>query len=291
MEGAVIEALLKDFVGRAANGTVPVSEEIIEEFGNTCKDILRRNLAEESKDEFRIRMSNIGRPLCQLKMERDGVPRQPLDYSSRIKFLYGDMIEAVVMALLKASDIPVDAEQQAVSLPIDDDTLDGTDDVEIDGKIYDIKSASDWSFKNKWLKGYAKLAEEDDFGYIAQGFGYAKGSGKKFGGWIVINKNSGELAVIDIPDHVYADAEAAATAKIEHNFRAVTGGEPFKREYTDEEETFYKKATGNRKLNSPCVFCDWKHACWPGLSIQKSRPSTAMNPPLIHYTEINDDQE
>ena len=33
-----------------------------------------------------------------------------------------------------------------------------------------------------------------------QGFLYAEATGYPFGGWIVVNKSSGEIAIVEVPD-------------------------------------------------------------------------------------------
>ena len=38
------------------------------------------------------------------------------------------------------------------------------------------------------------------FGYVMQGFLYSEAVGLPFGGWIVVNKSSGEVAVVEVPD-------------------------------------------------------------------------------------------
>lgn len=293
MEGDVLQALLRSFVDSAATGAVPLSEEIIEQFGEDCKNALRRNFTESRERDFRIRMSNIGRPLCQLQMEKAGTERAPLSYADIMKFTYGDMVEALMMAIIKASGVPVDGVQVPVKLYLDDKTapIEGTDDVEIGGKVWDIKSASDWTFKYKWSQGYEKIAEDDAFGYIAQGHGYAAAREKPFGGWIVVNKNNGDFCVTSAPEHKAEEDRTAAVETIREKRDALEANVPFKRCFEDEPEIFYRKPTGNRKLVKQCEFCPYLQACWPEAVMLPSRPSTAQNPPLVYYTKIDDGKE
>ena len=76
-----------------------------------------------------------------------------------------------------------------------DVTINGTYDIAIDGAVDDIKSASDWSYRNKF-KSFASLKESDSFGYVGQLAGYAQASGLKAGGWWVINKANGSFKYI-----------------------------------------------------------------------------------------------
>ena len=56
------------FLAEANKASVDVSDQLIEEFGEACKDAFRKQFTEERETEFRYRMSNVGRPLCQLQM-------------------------------------------------------------------------------------------------------------------------------------------------------------------------------------------------------------------------------
>ena len=54
-------------------------------------------------------------------------------------------------------------------------------------KVWDIKSASDWAFKNKFTNygGYEKIKEDDPFGYLMQGFLYSEDISLYVGAWDV----------------------------------------------------------------------------------------------------------
>ena len=58
---------VQDFLKRAGRGEVDSSrlEHLIEQFGEDCKESLRKQLSR--KEGYRIRMSGLGRPLCQQK--------------------------------------------------------------------------------------------------------------------------------------------------------------------------------------------------------------------------------
>ena len=65
----------------------------------------------------------------------------------------------------------------------------------LDGKIDDVKSASAWSYDNKFVDFYT-LEKGDSFGYVPQLVGYAAAANKKVGGWWVVNKNNGSFKYI-----------------------------------------------------------------------------------------------
>jgi len=57
--------------------------------------------------------------------------------------------------------------------------------------------------------GIIKIKEDDVFGYISQGYLYSQSKNKDFGGWIVINKASGEWVVCEAPELQEEDKKEA----------------------------------------------------------------------------------
>ena len=137
------------FLTEANTASVQVSSTIIQEFGEACKAAFRRQFTDKRDNKFKIRMSSIGRPLCQLQMEKMGKEREPLPYNTKMRNLFGDMIEAAAIAILKASDVKIDAYQKPVKYKFDGGEINGTYDAKIEGRIWDIKSASPLSFEYK----------------------------------------------------------------------------------------------------------------------------------------------
>ena len=98
------------FLAEANKASVPVSSTIINEFGEMCKDAFKKQFTEPREKEFRPRMSNIGRPLCQLQMEKSGAKAEIMPYNYKMRNLYGDIIEAIAVAVLKLSGIKANAD-------------------------------------------------------------------------------------------------------------------------------------------------------------------------------------
>ena len=188
---------------------------------------------------------------------------------------------------MKASGLPITDIDIATELEVAGQRIKGTADIVIDGVLYDIKSASNYGF-NKFSSsgGFMDVYNNDPFGYVVQGYLYAKALGYPFGGWIVINKNTGEVAVCETPqlaDKYMTDALAVAAKTVD----AVMTDAPFERSFEDEEETFYKKPTGNRVLKFTCAYCDYRKECWPNLQHRPQVMSKAMMPKWAYYTELN----
>lgn len=274
---------IKNFLGE--KGTIPL--DTIRQFSEDCyKSIYEKFADRERKDRtFRLTMSNVGRPLCQLQMEKSGALAEPLPYNMTLVMTYGDMVEALVIAILKGAGANVQSQQENVELEIEGEILRGRYDVEIDDCIYDIKSTSNYSFTTKMSGGFMKLAQEDYLGYITQGYAYSEAAQKPFGGLILVDKSTGEIEIMEPPSYD-AQYREDALAKIATHVRAIKEDAPFKRQFTDVEEVFNKKKTGNKILVAPCNMCAYKQTCWPGVKYMPAPVSTAKEPPWKWYTEV-----
>ena len=274
---------VQSFLEQASQKKVKVSEDLIEKFGEACKSAIRKQFTDERGGNFRLRMSNVGRPLCQLQMEASGAPAESPPYDFKMKVLFGDLIEASAMLILKASGVDVQSEQKSVKYSGE---IDGTYDVEIDNKIWDIKSASPFAFDKKFSHGFTAVVEDDAFGYASQGFMYGAGANKKFGGWIVINKSTGEWCITETPLNIdeYRDK---FLQKAEVNINSIKKKKKFERCFSDIEETFRKTKTGNRILGISCSYCAFKKKCW-GKDIQylPQQQSQARDPRWFWYTKV-----
>ena len=82
-------------------------------------------------------MEVLGKKLiCQQKMERDGVEKN-LEYNAILRFIFGDMVEALTILVMKSAKIDIESEQEKVDLQLGKNSISGTLDVEIDGKVAD----------------------------------------------------------------------------------------------------------------------------------------------------------
>jgi len=224
-----------------------LSEESIEQFGESMKDVLRHWSTPTPRSTETLRMSNIGRPNRQLwydmKTEQQA---QEIPPSTFIKFLYGHMLEEVVLLLVKLAGHTVSDEQKNVKIK----GIEGHMDCVIDGEVIDVKTASGYAFK-KFKDG--TLAEDDTFGYMSQLAGYEAGHGTSNGGFLAMNKESGELALY-IPEEL--DKPNIET-KIDTVKKSLKKSAP--------PELCYKPipdgSSGNMKLPRGCFFCRHKLEC------------------------------
>lgn len=282
------QAAIVSFLSKAVKGEAEMPPHILDEFADNCRQALNKQFNEQRGD-FRLRMSNVGKPLCQLQMQAKGVKEDTPTYDFKMRMAMGDVLEALMIAVIQASGIEIKNKHGKVKLPINKkDSIEGEFDIELDDGIYDIKTASPFAFENKFKPddAYDKIKSSDAFGYITQGHGYGMASNKPFKGWIALNKSTGEIAIAEATNTTKEKEEVHA--KIQHAFKSISKGKPFQRCFTDVEEVFYKKPTGNRTLGIECSYCPYKTHCWKDLEFKRQLPSKGRNPKWVWYTHITD---
>jgi hypothetical protein len=192
-------------------------------------------------------MSNIGKPSRQLWYEkRDQTASNLPSASTQIKFLYGHLLEEIVLMLVRMSGHVVTDEQKEAKV----NGITGHMDSKIDGEVIDVKTASKFAF-SKFQRG--TLADDDPFGYIAQLAAYEASEGTSNGGFLVINKESGELC-LHRPDELSKPNMIKHIDKVSSD---VMLDSPPERCYAPVPEG--KK--GNMKLPKGCFYCSYKFQC------------------------------
>ena len=275
------ELAISQYLENASKGLTSMSDETINRVGEEIKEALKRQFAGGNKrDGFKLRMSNIGRPSCQLWFEKNkpetALPR-PTTFV--MNMMIGDIVESVFKALLTEAKVAY-KDSDTVALEIDDKTtISGSYDLVVDDAVDDIKSASDWSYKYKF-DSYESLASGDSFGYVGQLAGYAKASGYKAGGWWVVNKANGQFKYV--PANIDMDEELT---KIKKNIKA-TESKELVRCFEPEPETFRGKPTGNMVLNKNCTFCSYRQSCWETLKELPAQMSQAKEPKMVQYIKL-----
>ena len=278
---------VQKYLDKVSKSPVQADKKLVEEFGEACKNALLKQFTDDRRSKFEIRMSNAGRPLCQLQMEAKGVKGEGQPYNVKIRNTFGDLIEALALFIMKSAGVNVKNEQKKVTYEFEGNKIEGKQDVEIENKIWDIKSASPYSFDRKFGSGFEEVAKDDAFGYVPQGYLYSESEKMPFGGWIVINKSTGEWTVCETPidDNEY---RVKALASAEENITAIENKTPFERCFKDIEETFRTKKTGNKVLGMACTFCPYKLPCWGSkLQLLPQQQSQGKNPKWVWYTEVN----
>jgi hypothetical protein len=156
------------------------------------------------------------------------------------------VLEEIVLMLVRMAGHSVTDEQKEVTV----NGIVGHMDCKINGQVVDVKSASKFAF-NKFMKG--TLADDDPFGYLGQLAGYEKAEGTDDGGFLVINKESGELCMY-VPDDL---DKPNIDTKINTLMDELKLDTPPDLCYTPTPDG--KK--GNMQLPKGCTWCKYKHEC------------------------------
>jgi len=279
------ELAVYSFLQKAMAGETTMDKEVAAQVASDVEAALFKQFDSGPRDAFRLRMSNIGKPKCQLWFEKnDSEDKTPFPPHFLMNMILGDIVEAVFKGLLRAAGVEFkDNARVVLKLPHGQE-IKGEYDMEMDGKIDDVKSASPWSYQHKFVD-FDTLSKGDTFGYISQLVGYAEAAGKGVGGWWVVNKGSGEFKYVDASS---VDKQAELD-KIQALVDYIDNDEPFERCFEPVPETYRRKPSGNMILPEGCKFCSFKHKCHSTLQTLPSRVSTARVLPQVDYVFIGDE--
>ncbi len=103
---------VQQYLDTVSKGPVKLDKRLVQEFGEACKNALLKQFEEERRDKFELRMSNVGRPLCQLQMEAKGIKGEGQPYNVRMRNTFGDLIEALALFIMKSAGVDIKNEQK-----------------------------------------------------------------------------------------------------------------------------------------------------------------------------------
>ena len=223
-------------------------EKHLKEFTKSVTNNIKIVLNEQPKKKRKLSLSSIGKPTRQLWYDRhSNSEARPLAPSTRIKFLYGHILEDLLILLSRVAGHTVTEEQKQVEV----EGIKGHQDCKIDGVLVDCKSASGFAFK-KFANN--RLADDDPFGYIAQISAYSEGNGVNEAYFLAIDKQHGNIALTRVHDMEMINAKE----RVQYLKGALESKTIPDRCYSDIPEG----VSGNRKLAIGCVFCPHKRECW-----------------------------
>ena len=231
-------------------------------FTSGMRDITQVRLGDERENRKpSLRLSALGNP-CTRKLwysinESDG--GEVLPPSTKLKFLYGDILEQLLLSLAMAAGHNVEGMQDTLEIG----GIKGHRDAVIDGITIDVKSASTYSF-NKFQQG--NLRSDDPFGYISQLSSYVYAgrdqtdveSHPSLGAFLVIDKTLGNIC-LDLYD--FGPELDAKEQEVENIKAAMELPEAPERSF----EPVPDGKSGNMKLPTVCSYCSFKEKCWPDL--------------------------
>lgn len=253
-----------------------VSEENLEIFAKDIKELVRTRLKEYRRPESPLRFSALGKKDRQVWMEAHPDPENEEEMVPKtyLKFMYGDVIEQLLLFLIREAGHNVSNTQDEVEL----NGVKGHIDAIIDGVLVDVKSASPF--------GYQKFAnnavtEDDPFGYVDQLAGYASLlTPGEDAAWIAMDKVHGDICVSPLKKTVIK--YYPPDQRIEHLKKVIELEEP--PELCHEPVPDGK--SGNLKLATGCSYCKHKYRCFPDarLFLYSSGPrwlSKVVNEPKV----------
>lgn len=249
------ETLINDIyetIGVLAKGKeLKIPPEVLEDFGRDMAQALKDwSIPQEVSTEIKpgLRMSNIGKPDRQLWYDINSEDKEEKELAPNmyIKFLYGHLLEVLLLTFVRLAGHNVSNEQKEINV----DGIKGHMDCTINGEVVDVKTASGYAFK-KFNEG--TLAEDDSFGYLAQLAGYEEAMQTDKGGFLVMNKESGELSFFK-PDDM---EKPNIKNRIKNIKKIIKEKNPPDYCY----DSIPEGKSGNMKLPRQCTWCAYKFKC------------------------------
>lgn len=237
----------------------------LEELGSRVADHLASSLADSSseREPNKLWATDVGNSCSRQLWYKLHLPHEGenLQGHTLFKFLYGDLIEELVVFMLREAGHEVKDEQRRVKLELASGwVVSGKQDLVLDGTMCDVKSTSSYGFK-RYKDGLTE--ENDSFGYLWQLSYYAHFTPsvlkqKDTGILLFVDKQNGHIAPVEVP--LYTEEEVYG--RIVQHIDAIDNPAPPPR-LTNATKPYGK--SGNECLDTKCSYCPFKSICWPGL--------------------------
>lgn len=264
---------IKNLVAGISNGKpANVTEENMDKFLLNIKEAFNSWNNPIKEKDGKLRMSVLGKPPRQLWYDRFSPKKtKSYDASLNIKFLYGHILEHLLLYLAELTGHKIGDQQKKVEI----DNIKGHIDATVDGEVCDVKSASSFSFK-KFKTG--ELVGDDPFGYHAQLSGYETGMGTNKGGFLVMDKSTGDVCFYK-PDEL---AKPNVTTLIKTLQDTLKSDTPPDRCYQLSETK-----GGNKSLPIGCQFCAHKWECYKDANDGKGLRVFKYSNKFVYLAEVN----
>lgn len=248
-----IDTLIADIQGIFINGATITPEEE-KAFGEKISSTICSRIRDYGKErDGHLRLSSLGKPDRETWYRVHAQEKsEALSPEVLLKFMYGDILEDLILFMAELSGHSVTHQQEEVTCG----GIVGHIDAVIDGCLVDVKSASVYGLK-KFKDG--SIVFDDPFGYIPQQSAYRQSPELRnvvtdpSVYFLAIGKEHGDLVLCEVEEEDLIDAEA----KAKHQ-RAIVSGELPERCYSDVEDG----KGGNRTLCTKCNYCPFKGTCW-----------------------------
>lgn len=245
-----IDTLIEDIDSLFTDGA-EIPDEICDQFGERMAKLMKNKFRGYGKpwpNKGNLRMSMIGQEDRKIWHHCQGSERPPLSAQQLRRFLYGDIVEELLIFLSVAAGHEVTEEQGVVEI----EGVKGHKDCLIDGVTVDIKSASTFGFK-KFKEN--TIVRDNPYGYLHQISSYHLGDGHKGSAYFfAMDKQHADLALAEIKQEEMPDpADRIKELKV-----IIEDPTPPEKCYTPEPEG----KSGNMVLSKDCGYCDFKETCW-----------------------------
>jgi hypothetical protein len=213
------------------------------------------------RDEKVIYASEVGEPCPRKLWYKIHYPEKGeyITETTRLKFLYGDVLEEVLLYLAKVSGHTVSHQQASLVETFEDGwQIRGRIDAVIDGEIVDVKTASPYGYTKMVEEGLTR--ENDSFGYSGQLGFYQR------------NKDQLDIPIGEDPKFLVMDKQNGKVG-LARPVPGLRDLESIKDEVKDDTiipDRGFEAASwtnGNEKLCVNCSYCPFKKDCWPGLRV------------------------
>lgn len=249
-----IDTLVAD-VYATLEGKEPAGSFSSLDLTGTLQNVFKKASTTKERSPKTLHFSELGDP-CPRKLNyRVNSPQlaESIDGNTRLKFFYGDVLEAVVLNLAEAAGHTVHSRQQRAMLELDDGwKVTGYIDAVVDNVLVDVKSTTKYG-EEKFKNGL----QDDPFGYKMQLGGYAVALGHSTTGFLTIQKELGHLGwyPIEVDKKAVMDGAQAAVSYVQRSVEELPRLDPVPQ----------SKTSKNTKLCTSCSYCPFKKQCWPNM--------------------------
>lgn len=257
-EAKSITTLIPD-IHSLLEGEIDLDKGKVEEFSSSLSSLLVDRLTKSDYSPA-LRMSNFGTPCSRQIWYKINTPEdaEPLPPEARLKFLFGDILEELLLFLAKEAGHDVRGEQDE----LDVEGVKGHRDAVIDGVTVDVKSANARSFAHFKAGAlsydnpfHAAYLDQIDL-YLEAGRNDPLVKEKKVGAFLAFDKERGGICL-----SYHGKQDRDYSKEVDKKNLMLAAEDPPPRGFEDVEDG----KSGNRKLGLGCSYCSFKDKCWPNL--------------------------
>jgi len=274
-----ISTLIDDIYSLFGSEKIEVKPEHLEKFTTELTDLVVQRLKREENEHRGLRLSSIGKPDRQLWYDLNGTHEtEPLTPDNLIKFMYGDVLEHLMLLFARQAGHTVEMEQVEVEV----EGVKGHPDAVIDGVVVDVKSANSWQFE-KFKAGKIEEFANDVFlgSYMHQLAGYVEAINPEAdAAFLAIDKTLGKICLFRIPNDVLRQYQIRD--RISHIRGVVGESSPPPRCYDPKPEG----KSGNFILSTGCSYCKHKFHCWSDANNGKGLRTFYYSKGPVYFTHV-----